>query len=203
MMTPCTTEDLTQALTQHRSFLLHLARTQLKDIQWAEDAVQETCLAAWQNFHHFENRSSIRTWLTGILRFKILDAMRQRKLQPESLSALQVDQELAPLEDDLLFNASGQWCETPHAWWHGESNATLEIPDQALIHKQTMDVLQICLTYLPPKTSRIFLMREYLGFEGVEIARQLGLQAGHVRVILMRARLALRTCLEQRMALSQ
>jgi RNA polymerase sigma-70 factor, ECF subfamily len=199
--TDSTPQALMQALTEQRSFLLHLARVQLNDIQLAEDAVQETSLSAWQTFHKFENRSTIRTWLVSILRFKILDAMRQCKRQPDRISPVQIDQELAPLEDGLLFDAHGQWSEEPQVWWQSETNAALEVPDQALIHKQMLVVLQTCLIGLPPKTAQIFLMREYLGFEGNEIAQQLNLQCGHVRVILMRARLALRTCLEQRMTL--
>jgi RNA polymerase sigma-70 factor, ECF subfamily len=196
-----TSQALMQALTEQRSFLLHLASVQLNDTELAEDAVQETSLSAWQTFHKFENRSSIRTWLVSILRFKILDAMRQRKRQPDRLSAVQIDQELASLEDGLLFDAHGQWSEQPQVWWQSETNAALEVPDQALIHKQMLILIQTCLTRLPPKTAQIFLMREYLGFEGIEIAQQLKLQTGHLRVILMRARLALRTCLELSMAL--
>jgi RNA polymerase sigma-70 factor (ECF subfamily) len=175
--------------------LLRLARAQLHDEQLADDVVQDAVLSAWQALEQFERRSSLRTWLVGILRFKILDALRDRNRQPINLSALTLDEELQSLEDDLLFDAQGRWREMPLLWGGAQSE-----PSEALYHKQGIQILKLCLQQLPEKTGQVFLMREYLGFDGAEVARQTGLQAGHVRVILMRARLALRSCLEWRMS---
>ncbi len=66
------------ALAQHRPFLLRLARSQLDDAL-AEDAVQETLLAAWHGSASFQGLSSLRTWLVAILRYKIIDQIRQRQ----------------------------------------------------------------------------------------------------------------------------
>lgn len=187
--------ELTETLKKERGFLLRLARAQLHDDEWADDVVQDATLSAWQAVGLFEGRSSLRTWLVSILRFKILDALRDRQRQPISLSALELDQELQGLENDLLFDAEGQWREMPRLWGALECD-----PSEILRQKQGLQLLQVCLQQLPEKTAQVFLMREYLGFDGVEVARQTGLQPGHVRVILMRARLALRTCLELRMS---
>lgn len=187
--------ELLEMLKTERGFLLRLARVQLHDAQWADDVVQEAILSAWQSVGQFEGRSSLRTWLVGILRFKILDALRDQKRQPVNLSALELSEELKGLEDDLLFDAQGQWLEMPQLWGDTEKD-----PSETLHHKQGLQLLKLCLQQLPEKTAQVFLMREYLGFDGSEVAQQTGLQAGHVRVILMRARLALRTCLELRMA---
>ena len=183
---------LEQSLRDERRFLLRLAYSQLREQQDAADAVQEMALAAWQAIEQFEGRSSMRTWLVGILRFKILDALRERKRQP-SFNGVDVEQELQML-DGTLFDANGRWVDEPQAWWETDNN-----PSETLQQKQTMKLLQVCLEKLPEKTAHVFLMREYLGFEGHEIARHTGLQMGHIRVILMRARLALRTCLEWQM----
>ena len=187
--------DLEHALATERGYLLRLAHAQLRNAQWAEDVVQEAALAAWQSVAQFEGRSTLRTWLVGILRFKILDALRAQMKQAVSIDALEVQGELSALEDQLLFNAQGRWQEQPMAWWD-DSGA----PDSALLQKQVLHHVQWCLDVMPEKSAQVFLMREYLGCESTEIVHHTGLQAGHVRVILMRARLALRTCLEMRMA---
>lgn len=190
--------DLEHALATERGYLLRLAHAQLRNTQWAEDVVQEAALAAWQSVAQFEGRSTLRTWLVGILRFKILDALRAQMKQAISIDALDVQGELSALEDQLLFNAQGRWLDQPMAWWDGSG-----APDSALLQKQVLYQVQLCLDVLPAKSAQVFLMREYLGCDGTEIVRHTGLQAGHVRVILMRARLALRTCLELRMAQAQ
>lgn len=196
--------ELKQALTTERGFLLRLAHGQLRNSQWAEDVVQEAALAAWQSIGVFEGRSTLRTWLVGILRFKILDALRSQHKHPEALSqwaslagmhAAQLDDELNALEDGLLFDAQGRWHDQPLAWWDDTGE-----PDTALQQKQVLHHLQLCLDVLPQKSAQVFLMREYLGCQSSEIATHTGLQAGHIRVILMRTRLALRTCLEARLA---
>lgn len=184
---------LEQCLRDERRFLIRLAHSQLFDLEEAADVVQEMALAAWQAVDHFEGRSSIRTWLVSILRFKILDALRERQRQP-TLSGTDVAQEMQALDGELLFDACGHWAEAPQTWWETDNN-----PSDTLQQKQTMQVLELCLDNLPKKTAHVFLMREYLGFETHEIADSTGLQMGHIRVILMRARLALRTCLEWRM----
>jgi RNA polymerase sigma-70 factor (ECF subfamily) len=187
--------EIEQTLREQRGFLLRFARAQLRDAPWAEDVVQDTALAAWQAADQFEGRSSVRTWLVGILRFKILDALRDRKRHATPLSVLAVDQELAALEDDGLFDAQGRWREMPQAWWAAQDG-----PADTLQQRQTLQMLEQCLQNLPANTAQIFLMREYLGFNGPDIAQQTGLTPGHVRVILLRARLALRTCLELRLS---
>jgi len=59
-----------------------------------------------------------------------------------------------------------------------------------------MNLLELCVIKLPAQIGRIFLLREYLGFETGEITDHTGLQSAHVRVLLHRARLRLRTCLD-------
>jgi RNA polymerase sigma-70 factor, ECF subfamily len=186
-------QALEQSLRDDREFLLRLAHAQLRNPQEAADAVQDTALAAWQAIDRFEGRSSIRTWVVGILKFKILDLLRERQ-RHATFKLNDIEQELQTLDSDLLFDDDGSWAEEPQAWWSTSDN-----PSDTLQQNQMMRLLQQCLDKLPEKTAHVFLMREYLGFETPEIAHRTGLQAGNIRVILMRARLALRTCLEWQM----
>ena len=61
--------------------------------------------------------------------------------------------------------------------------------------QQFWTVFETCLEVLPAKTARVFMMREFMGFESDEICVQLGISASNCHVILHRARLKLRACL--------
>jgi RNA polymerase sigma-70 factor (ECF subfamily) len=161
-----------------RAYLLRYATLQLRDAHAAEDAVQETLLAALAGEASFAGRSNLRTWLTGILKHKIIDAIR--RMSRETTSASEE-------EFDALFDQRGHWTEMPQAW---------PDPDACLDQKQFFKVLEECLDKLPAKTSRAFMMREHMGFETGDICKELAITPTHCWVLLHRARLALRLCLE-------
>ena len=161
-----------------RAYLLRYATLQLRDAHAAEDAVQETLLAALAGEASFAGRSNLRTWLTGILKHKIIDAIR--RMSRETTSASEE-------EFDALFDQRGHWIEMPQAW---------PDPDACLDQKQFFKVLEECLDKLPAKTSRAFTMREHMGFETGDICKELAITPTHCWVLLHRARLALRLCLE-------
>jgi len=161
-----------------RAYLLRYATLQLRDAHAAEDAVQETLLAALAGEASFAGRSNLRTWLTGILKHKIIDAIR--RMSRETTSASEE-------EFDALFDQRGHWIEMPQAW---------PDPDASLDQKQFFKVLEECLDKLPAKTSRAFMMREHMGFETGDICKELAITPTHCWVLLHRARLALRLCLE-------
>ena len=195
-------------LAEHRPFLLRLACSQLERSA-AEDAVQETLLAAWMNASAFRQASSLRTWLVSILRHKIVDQLRQRrrasrdsigKADPTPVQSPSADHAVrcAPPEPDApyfsdedpfsaQFDSEGAWLHE-HIDGHPDASSRLE-------QSQLLRLLQACLEALPPKTSQVFLMREYLGFEAAEVAEETGLTPGNVRVVLYRARMSLKTCL--------
>jgi RNA polymerase sigma-70 factor, ECF subfamily len=151
----------------------------------AEDAVQETLLAAWQGMGQFDARSSMRTWLVAILRFKLIDMLRKSYRYAAPVEAVKV--ELDQQDFSALFDEQDQWLDLPTTW---------VCPQTTLEHKQLLATLEVCLTRLPEQTGRIFLMREYLGFKATEIGELVGLESGHVRVLLLRARMSLRLCLD-------
>jgi len=166
-----------------RTYLLRYATLQLRNPEAAEDAVQETLLAALAGGAGFSGRSNLRTWLTGILKHKIVDAIRRAsREQPLADGA---EHETGDL--DSLFDRRGHWQEPPAAW---------EDPDDALHQKQFLAALEACLAGLPAKTAQAFMMREHLGLDTVEICKELGITSTHCWVLLYRARMALRQCLD-------
>ncbi len=173
-------------LDTHRRYLLRVARLQLRDADLAEDVVQDTLLAALGARDGFSGRSSVKTWLTGILKHKIVDAIRQKQRQPVIVASF--DEETDLDEFDPLFRDNGAWDAPPAEW--GD-------PESALSRSQFFDIMDFCLEKLPPNTARVFMMREVLEFDSSEICKELTITANNLWVILYRARMALRQCLEQ------
>jgi len=100
--------DRQSELNALRPDLLRFARLQLRDAGAAEDAVQETLLAALTGSHRFESRSSYKTWLISILRNKIVDTIRSQSREL-SASSLADDDAGDDLLDDALFDRRGHW----------------------------------------------------------------------------------------------
>ena len=173
-------------IESHRSYLLRVAQLQLRDRDIAEDTVQDTMVAALAGREGFTGRSSLKTWLTGILKHKIIDAIRRRQREPLATAAL--DEELDVDDFEALFADNGAW-ESPPADW-GD-------PETALNRRQFFEVLELCLAKLPANTARVFMMREVLELESEEICKELSITPNNLWVILYRARMALRQCLER------
>jgi len=176
----------TAELETHRRYLLRVAELQLRDPDLAEDVVQDTVLAALGATASFTGKSSVKTWLTGILKHKIVDAIRQKQRQP--IFQASFDEECDLDEFDPMFKDNGAW-EAPPADW-GD-------PENALSQRQFFDVMEFCLEKLPPNTARVFMMREVMELDSDEICKELTITANNLWVILYRARMALRQCLEQ------
>jgi RNA polymerase sigma-70 factor, ECF subfamily len=167
-----------------RAYLLRYANLQLRDGHAAEDAVQETLVAALAGEAGFAGRSNLRTWLTGILKHKIVDAIRRASRE----TALGSAPDGEPSEFEALFDERGHWLEGPADW---------PDPDASLEQKQFFAVLEKCLAGLPTKTAQAFMMREHLGFDTADICKELSVTSTHCWVLLYRARMALRLCLQQ------
>ena len=158
---------------------------QLRNDSAAEDVVSETMLAILEKPENFEGRSSLRTYATGILKFKIIDLLRKRGREVH----IEVQDEQS-LDDamDALFAKDGHWQEPPPAWQH---------PERALEQSQFFNTLQACVDRLPPKLGRVFMMREWLEREVEDICAELGITSNNCGVMLYRARMSLRECLER------
>jgi RNA polymerase sigma-70 factor (ECF subfamily) len=179
--------DLVSAINAQRSYLMRIAQLQLRDRDLAEDVVQETLLAALEGEAKFAGKSSVKTWLTGILKHKIIDVIRKRQREP-SVSTLVQEAEIDDL--DVFFNENDKdhW-ETKPAEWRN--------PERDLEQRQFLEMMDFCLEKLPPNTARVFLFREVMELESDEICKELKITATNLWVILYCARMLLRKCLEQ------
>ena len=165
-----------------RPQLLRFARTQLRNDAWAEDAVSETLLAALEKPQSFGGLSQLKTWLIGILKHKVIDQLRRHAREATVI----VSDDEAGL-DDLLFGDNGAWRDAPPDW--GD-------PELQLRQRQFIDVLEACIEHLPPTQGRVFMMREWLELDSDEICKELSITTTNLWVLMHRARLRLRECLQ-------
>ncbi len=159
--------------------LLRYALVRVGDRETARDLVQEALLAALRGRTAFAGRSSVKTWLTGILRHKILDHFRTRARNPAAPGA---DPETESFGED------GRWRAPPEVW--------APDPSEEVLRRQFWDALRRCLAELPPRQASAFSLREFEGMETAELCKALGATPTNLWVILHRARLGLRRCLE-------
>ena len=183
-MTPTPNTPDTLELERHRPHLVKFALLQLRDAAAAEDAVQETLLAAIQGAERFSGNSTVRTWLIGILKHKIIDhhrrASREQPLRED-------DSELATDDLDAVFAPDGHFAQMPANWGN---------PQQALEQSRFYDALERCMNGLPKNTARVFMLREVHGMPTDDICKELAISSTNCWVLLYRARMSLRACLE-------
>ncbi len=175
--------DGAQALEQHRSYLVRYARFHMRDAALAEDAVQDTLMAALAQIATFEGRSALRTWLTTILKRKIIDQMRRHDRQMPR-DAISIDDEHSASE--TVFDAGGRWRDPPSDWGH---------PDAALESRQFWQVYETCCQHMPERQALVFSMREVMGLSTEVICKELDISTSNLHVLIYRARLSLQACM--------
>jgi RNA polymerase sigma-70 factor (ECF subfamily) len=168
---------------RYGNYLFRYAIVYLRDRQHAEDAVQETFLAAISARETFSGEAGEKTWLTGILRNKIIDHFRrQARMIP--------DEDIESTSDsmDEFFDEKGFWKKAPENWGRN--------PFKAYEQKQFWIVLKKCLQHLPNTMQQAFFMGEVSEYSGKEVCKVLRISSSNYWVLIHRARLKLRSCLE-------
>ena len=168
---------------KHLDTLYGYALQRVRQSQTAEDLVQETFLAAIQNYRKFKGQSSELTWLIGILRHKIADHFRRQAADPGPKERAEEDEKVA-----ARFNDRGGWAPKPAAW-EGD-------PAQLAEKEEFWDTLMNCLSALPEPLAHAFIMREMEEQDPDDVCETLKISNSNLWVRLHRARLRLRDCLE-------
>jgi RNA polymerase sigma-70 factor, ECF subfamily len=166
-------------------YLHRFALKKLRDDDLARDAVQDTLVAALENRASFAGKSTLKTWLTAILKFKIIDLIRRQAKEP-TFSAMA--ESGAENIDDWLERESSPVTRAVPVW---------ERPEAAFEEKEFWRVFEAGLALLPGKTQRVFVMRDVLGHSTEEICKELKITETNCWVILHRARMGMRQYLNE------
>jgi RNA polymerase sigma-70 factor (ECF subfamily) len=178
-------------LVAEADVLYRYALPRVRNHHTAEDLVQETLVTAVKKFDEFEGRAALGTWLTGILRHKILDHIRHLQRHPESPATDLESPETDPTAG--LFTENGAWRFDP--------NAGLEIldtdPSQLAENAEIRAAVRHCLDRLPGNLRRVFILREIEDCPAEEVCTAAGVTRGSLAVFMHRARQMLRVCLQK------
>jgi RNA polymerase sigma-70 factor (ECF subfamily) len=175
--------DAVEWLDQYGDALYRFAMYRVHDSFTAEDMVQETLFAAYRSYGKFSGKSTVKTWLTGILKNKIADYYR--KLKPE-----QGDENIDSYASSMgtLFDKKEKWKVKPGDWG-GD-------PKNVFERKELMAAIHTCLADMPKRIAHVYTMRELEGATTSEICERIQTGENNCWVILYRARMLLRRCLE-------
>lgn len=174
-----------QWVDRYGNYLYRYALTRVPDAETAQELVQEAFVAAVAAFKRFKGQSSLKTWLVAILKRKIVDFYRRQNTRAKLTDAGSLDNAAQP-----MFDNNGHWHSPPQQW---QVN-----PQAAYEQKEFMDVLYDCLAQLPKRLSEIFMLRELEELTTEAICEQMKISEANSWVMLHRARLQLKKCLERK-----
>lgn len=182
------TTDPHRWVDNYADYLYHYAISRVNDGELARDLVQETFLAALERLNSFEGRSAERTWLTAILKNKIVDVYR-KKASGLVNSGNNVS---SPEPDEFFEPGNGHWKDEYRPREFARS------PEDPLLTKEFNAVLKQCMEKLPALWLAVFTMKHLDDASTELICTELKVTAANFWVIIHRAKLNLRACLQKR-----
>lgn len=173
-----------QWVEKYGNYLYHFALGRLRNTTDAQNAVQETFLAAIKARSSYSGKSTERTWLIGILKHKIIDHFR-KTYREKPVSALNFEDQ----DTDQFFDKSDHLRNSPQQW-----HIT---PEKLLENKEFWSAFALCKEKLPDLACAAFTLKEIEQIDTKEICNTLKISASNFWVLMHRARLQLRECLEK------
>lgn len=153
----------------------------------AEDIVQDTFFAALKNLDNFRRDCSEKTWLYNILKNKIIDHYRKQSAR----SKLSVESEDVSDFYGVFFESNGSWNDTqmPKPWQ--------KLADQDLNDEEFLRILAFCMDQLPALWASVFSLKNMDDKTSDEICKELDITSSNLWVIIHRAKLQLRGCIDK------
>jgi RNA polymerase sigma-70 factor (ECF subfamily) len=171
----------------YHPMLVRVARAYVPTNTAAEEVAADTWLAVLEGIDRFEGRSSLKTWLFRILTNKAKTrGMRERRTLP--FSSLESDD--SSVDPDRFHGGEHRW---PGHW----AAAPQGFPEERLLAGETRDVVERAIEALPPAQRTVISLRDVEGWSAEEVCNALTLSETNQRVLLHRARSAVRAALER------
>ncbi len=170
----------------HADYLYAYALRRLNDDELARDLVQETFLSALEKTSSFKGNSTERTWLTAIIKYKVIDVYRKKNRLMSRNAADVKEQDMEFFDPDL------------NNWKKEHWPAPFGIEEQdPLHHKEFNIILQKCMAKLPPLWLSVFTMKHLDETVTVTICKELKITSANFWVIIHRAKVNLRSCMQK------
>ncbi len=180
---PSSTVDPSQWVDQYGDYLFRFAMSRLRDANAAEEVVQDTFVAALKNVEQFSGKGSEKSWLSSILKNKIVDVFRSRNRGAKHMA------EDGPDIADMLFDENGSWKK--------QIRSAIRNGMDSIDRQEFWQVFRGCLSGLPQKQGDVFAMRVMDDRDSEEICKEMEVSSSNLWVILHRARVALSSCMKQ------
>ena len=184
-------------VTQHHSALIRVAMGYVADTEVAEEVVQDTWLAVIEGLDRFEGRSSLRTWICGILIHKAKDRGVREKRHTTFSAFESFDDDNDEAVDPSRFQETGEWAGhwafPPQPWDH-------QTPEKLLASRQAVGAMQRAMEALPPTLREVLILRDVEGVEAKEVCEMLKITETNLYVRLHRARERVRVAVEKALA---
>ncbi len=168
---------------QYGDLLFRYARLRVADRANCEELVQETFLAALKGKENFKGQCEFSTWLVGILKHKITDHFRRQ--ERDAADTLPDDQVV-----DGMFSRFGKWKKFPRRWHVN--------PEDSAMESEVLPMLQRCMEALPEAQRKAFVLSVMDEQNSDVVCKTLSVSSTNLYVLLHRARLRLRDCLEKK-----
>ncbi|MEP7318128.1 MAG: sigma-70 family RNA polymerase sigma factor [Panacibacter sp.] len=176
--------NATKWVSDYSDMLYRFALPRVNDAEIAKDLVQDTFLAAWRNYENFKGEISEKNWLYAILKNKIIDHFRKASTRlTDSLPGM--------ADEENYFDEVQHWTQTtaPNEW-NTDSNSPIE-------KKEFYEILRKCKARLKDIQNTVFTLKYLEGLDSEEICKELNITASNYWVLIHRAKLQLRACLEK------
>jgi RNA polymerase sigma-70 factor (ECF subfamily) len=176
--------DPSRWVDEHGDYLYRFALARVGRSEVAEDLVQDTLLAALRAAEQFAGRSSERTWLTSILKNKVIDRLRRGRRVESAADLSSADEWL-----DGLYDRTGHWKAAPGRWGTD--------PAEIMQRREFWDAFERCLAGLPDRLREVLAQRLLDDIPSAEVCATFGITASNLWTLLHRARLRLWHCLDR------
>lgn len=175
---------------RYGDYLFNFAIVRVNDTEKAEDLVQETFLSGLKAKDNFQGKSTERTWLISILKRKIIDTYRKQYSSKESsMSEYEHD-----ISDGDFYRSEGPF---KGHWLEGKGPHSYSLlPEGEIEQVELAEIIQYCISNLPANLASAFVMKMIDEAESGEVCQELGITPSNLWVMLHRARLKMRQCIE-------
>jgi len=182
-----------ELVNQHHGALIRMAMGYVADREVAEEVVQDTWMAVIESLHRFEGRSSLRTWVCGILIHKAKDRGVREKRHTTFSAFESYDDDHEQAVDPSRFQQSGEWAghwAFPPQPWNDQT------PEKLLASQQAVDAMQRAIEALPATLKEVLILRDVEGVDAKEVCELLKITETNLYVRLHRARERVRVAVE-------